>query len=151
MPSTALPDTSCLIALDKIGRLGLLTRSWDAVLVPDAVCREFGTTPVGAQAYAVQDRRLVHALRLQLHEGESEIIAAVLENEDAVAVLDDRKARRLARAMGAEVLGTIGLLLRAKRKGMIDAVRPIMDELERAGFHVSQRTRTEALRIAGEA
>ncbi|MEK6322881.1 MAG: DUF3368 domain-containing protein [Acidobacteriota bacterium] len=81
--------------------------------------------------------------------GEAEAIALASERGWRV-VLDDRQARVIARSLGIQMIGTVGILLRAKQSGVIPLVRPIIDALEASGFWVSGALQEEALRLAGE-
>jgi predicted nucleic acid-binding protein len=69
---------------------------------------------------------------------------------DTVIVLDDALARRIAEALGLRFTGTLGLLLDAKRTGLIHAVRPVLDQLQSLRFRVSSHTRAAVLKLAGE-
>ena len=73
-----------------------------------------------------------------------------METATSVAVLDDRDARRVARQLGIPLTGTLGLLVDAKQRGLIPAVAPLLDELERHNFHMSSRIRETILNAAGE-
>ncbi len=73
-----------------------------------------------------------------------------METAGSVAVLDDRDARRVARQLGIPLTGTLGLLVDAKQCGLIPAVTPLLDELERYNFHMSTRIRETILKAAGE-
>ena len=68
-----------------------------------------------------------------------------------MAGLDDLQARGIAEALGLMVAGTLGLLLRAKRAGLVPAVRPLMDAAVAEGFHVSPGLYRVTLELAGEA
>lgn len=67
-----------------------------------------------------------------------------------IVILDDALARRQAEAMGLRLTGTLGVLLDAKRAGLIAAVAPLADELQRLGFRLSGATRQAVLGLAGE-
>ena len=113
-----VPDTTCLIALSAVSLLDLLHEFYDVVVVPDAVAHEFGD-PLPSWVEAAQgDPVLVSALRQSLGPGEAEVIAVATQSADALAVLDDKRARATARAMGVRLTGTLGILLRAKREGL---------------------------------
>jgi len=73
-----------------------------------------------------------------------------LELREAVVVLDDALARRVAETLGLNVTGTLGLLLDAKRAGLITAVGPLLDQLEALRFRLAPHTRTAVLKLAGE-
>ena len=66
------------------------------------------------------------------------------------AVLDDAQGRQCARAHGIAVIGTLGVVLSAKRQGMIPAARPVLDRLRCSGMYLSDQVLTEALRLIGE-
>jgi predicted nucleic acid-binding protein len=85
-----------------------------------------------------------------LDEGESAVIALAAELENPAVVLDDKKARRVARQMGLSVVGTVGLLLRAKREHMVPEVKSLLESLARTGFRLSKELHREAVRLAGE-
>ena len=65
-------------------------------------------------------------------------------------ILDDRKAREVAQRLGIPVTGTVGLLVKAKQEGLIDAIRPLLDALDAHQFRIGDALRAEALRLAGE-
>lgn len=64
--------------------------------------------------------------------------------------LDDRQARELADRLGLRVIGTIGLLLKAKRMGAITAIRPLLAQLQQAGFYISESLLAYTLQEAEE-
>lgn len=82
--------------------------------------------------------------------GESEVLALALKPGVWRAVVDDLEARRCAQALGARVIGTLGVVLRAKRKGLIPAARPVVDRLRRVGLYVSDELVERALTHLGE-
>lgn len=150
MTPRAVADSACLIALDAIGRLDLISGVFEQVSVTPEVLAEVGRALPGVVATPASDRGVVAALKTQLDEGEASVIALAMEIGDVLVVLDDKKARRVARQLGLKVTGTIGLLVRAKRLGLVDAIEPLLSALERAGFRMSRALRQEALRLAGE-
>ena len=107
MSGRAVVDSTCLIALERIERLDLVPRLFSQVFAPPAVVEEFGETPDWLNVQEVVNRTLSEALRTQLGAGESEVIALSTELTDAVAVLDDKKARRVAHEMRLKVMGTV--------------------------------------------
>jgi len=85
-----------------------------------------------------------------LGPGETEVLALALEVPGAVAILDDGLARQAAKITGIPVIGTLGLLLEAKRSGLVEALEPLLDHLDALGFRVSASTRAAVLDLAGE-
>jgi predicted nucleic acid-binding protein len=73
-----------------------------------------------------------------------------VELPDSVLILDDGLARRVADSLGLHFSGTLGLLLDAKRAGLIPAVSPLVDQLQALRFRVAPHTRRAVLALAGE-
>ena len=97
----------------------------------------------------VRDQTLL-PLVTHLGDGEKEVLALGLETQDALLLLDDRDARRYAQTLELEISGTLGLLLRAKERGILDAVRPVLNRLQALQFRLNARTRQMVLKRAGE-
>ena len=97
----------------------------------------------------VRDRTLL-PLVTHLGDGEKEVLALGLETQDPLLLLDDRDARRYAQTLGLEISGTLGLLLRAKERGILDAIRPVLDRLQALRFRLNAKTRQMVLKRAGE-
>ena len=145
----AVVDSTCLIGLERIGRLDLLPALLDPIFVPLAVANEFGSRPLWMTPSAVRDGGMVAALRLVVDLGEAEAITLAHEKGLRI-ILDDRKAREAAQRLGVPVTGTVGLLLKAKREGLVPAIRPLMDALAEHQFRIANSLYAEALRLAGE-
>ena len=148
---SAVVDSSCLIVLERIGRLGILRECFDHVFAPPEVLEEFGKDLEWIEVVSPENKLLVSALSLRLHRGEAAAIALTTEIPQAAAVLDDRKARLTANQVNIPVMGTIGMVLRAKRLGVVQRVRPVLDDLARCGFFLTASLRARALQLAGEA
>jgi predicted nucleic acid-binding protein len=86
----------------------------------------------------------------ELGEGEASVLAWVSRRTGAAAVLDDLEGRRCAESLGVPVLGTVAVVLRAKRRGQIPIARPILQDLVRVGMYLLPRTLDEILRRVGE-
>ena len=125
MKPLAVADSACLIGLERIARLDLVSAQFTTVLAPPAVLAEFGLPLPWLRLGTPRNTTLITALRLQLEAGESEAIALAAESPGAEIVLDDRKARRIAEEMGLPIVGTVGLLLRGKKHGLIATIKPI--------------------------
>jgi len=85
-----------------------------------------------------------------LGPGETEVLMLGLESGKEVVVLDDGLARRVAETLGLRLKGTLGLLLDAKRAGLIPTVGPLLDQLHALRFRVAPHTRAAVLKLAGE-
>ena len=88
--------------------------------------------------------------RGRLGDGEWEAIALSVELGASAILIDDRPARRLAEAAGLNVIGTLGLLLEAKRQGHVKTIRAELDKLLETSFFLSQQLYDQLLRLAGE-
>ena len=144
-------NSSCLIALELIGRLDLLRALYGTVVVPTAVAYECGSRlPQWVQVQTVQNQGMVRSLRLELGSGESEAIVLAGEVAASRLILDDKKARRIALQLGLPITGTLAVLLRAKQQGLLASVRDVLDNLAAARFRISDPLIQDTLRRAGE-
>lgn len=153
-------NASPLIALANLDRLDLLDRLFHEWCVPERVAAEctVDQKPFATRLRAVFPGHVlpviapepVRALCLLVDAGEAEVIALAEERGIPQVLMDDRKGRRVASARGLKVIGTVGLLLRAKSAGHIPSVRIALETLSAAGIRVSAPLQAEALRIADE-
>lgn len=121
-------DSTCLIALERIDYLKLLPNLFEPVVIPPSVEEEFGAALSWFEIHRPSNSALVASLEIVVDRGEAEAIALAHETQ-FLLVLDDRQARSAARHLGLTITGTIGVLLKAKRAGLIDAVKPLLDQL----------------------
>jgi predicted nucleic acid-binding protein len=142
-------DSTCLIGLERAGQLELLPALFSAVAIPPEVEREFGVSFPWLQVNGLFDATLARALRMQVDGGEAEAIA-LAKQLGLRLILDDRRARAVARNLGLPLIGTVGILLRAKQARLVSHIKPIIDELERHEFFIAPELRVEVLRLAGE-
>lgn len=155
MPETKDPaiivDTSTLIALDKLGLIHILKDLYSAVNVPEAVLLEFGQDlPHWFQVQSVKQVALLTLMSDKLGDGESEVIAIGIEKNNCVVVLDDLKARNTARKLGLRLTGLLGILVKAKQRGKIIAVKPLLEKLDTEEFRISEKLKAVVLSAAGE-
>ena len=156
-------DASPLITLAAVDQLRLLQPLYTEVLVPPTVHREAtGPTPIapGAQqvrradwirVQEVNDTLLIDALRVELDLGEAEAIALAVQISASVLLMDERRGRAAAQRLGCRVVGVLGVLIEAKQRQQISAVRPILDAMRtQAGFRVSEELHARVLDAAGE-
>ena len=80
-----------------------------------------------------------------LGAGETAVIAAAWRAESTLAVLDDAQGRKCARALGVPVIGTLGVVLRAKKMGCVASVTSILRDLRDAGLYLDPTTIATAL------
>jgi hypothetical protein len=144
MPDIVIVDTSVLIALEKIDLLQILCKIYKKIILPEAVVREFGN--VNFECYSVKkvESRLINVLMQDLNfgKGESEVIALAYETNFKV-LIDDLKARKVAENLGLSISGSIGVLLKAEKLGIIDSALKKTQELKEMGFYVSNELLSE--------
>jgi uncharacterized protein len=158
----AVSDSSPLIAFSAIGRLDLLQALFTELIVPPAVWREVvtesGDKPGGGDVLqagwivrrALPQQRLPRSIAA-LDPGEAEAIALASSMQPSMEILlDDSRARQVARTLGLNVVGSGGALLLAKDAGLIAAVRPMLFDLRAAGLYLGDRALRELLTLAGE-
>ena len=146
-------NASPLIALNHIERLALLELLFGDVLVPPAVtaeCQSIVAFPDWVRERPLGQPIGPRLLKLTLGLGESEAISLAIERNAQRVLLDERRARQSARALGLRPLGTLGILLAAKRRGHLSEIRPCLSQLAEHGFRVSPQLRAEVLLSAGE-
>lgn len=160
--TTWVVDTSPLIFLAKLDRLDLLTMGADVVWVPQAVLDEVRAKPDEAtqaieqvsqrwlSVHRVSNREAVEMLLANLDLGEAEAIVLAKEVKADKVVMDDLDARRYARRVGFDLIGTMGLLLAAHLRGEIPSIREEIERLQELGFRVAQPLVEAILREAGE-
>ena len=130
MKEPVVTDSTCLIGLERINHLGLLPELFEPVIAPPEVHQEFGVPLPWLQMVAPSDTALVAALKILIDDGEAEAIALASAHGDRI-IIDDRQARLVARQMGIPIIGTIGVLVLAKRAGLIVLLRPVLNDLEK--------------------
>jgi uncharacterized protein len=159
-------NTSPVLNLALIDRLGLLRDRFGEVWVPPAVLKELrleeevpGSRAVRAAREAgwlqvkeeVKDQPLVQALRRELDQGEAEAIALALQAKAEWTLLDERDARRVAKELGLRVTGVLGILLWARREGKLPSLQTALVQLrEQAGFYIRAELFADLLSKSGE-
>lgn len=150
-------DTTPLIALAGVGLLDLLPRLYGAVSIPEAVMKEY-QNGVGPGDPVLTELAWINVVPVTRYpglpdpasNGEAASITLAVTSKARLILLDDKAARRIADKLGLPTGGTLGLLLTAKRAGLIATVAPVVDEMIAQGRHISGRLRTSVLRTAGE-
>ena len=159
-------DSGPLIALSKLGLLDLLLRCFRRVYIPQTVLMEVTEHRSHLDAenflrfiaayeggYIQIAPNVVNELTCELGKlldpGETQAIN-LANSLDCPVLMDGRRRRMLAAKHGVSVFGLIGLLLRAKQTGYLPAVAPYLLKLKQAGYYLSDRLVTQALRLAEE-
>jgi len=158
--ATVVADTSPLQYLFQVGLIELLRDLFGMVQVPVAVRNELQVgrslgfdvpDPADHPWMSVRPTKHAPALeRFDLGSGEHAAISLVLELGEGLVLLDDAAARTAANELQLSTTGTLGILLLAKERGLIVAVAPMLEELERRGFRITDAVRSRVLQMAGE-
>ena len=111
--------------------------------------KEFGNAFSWLKVEIPSNTALLAALKMLVDDGEAGAIALASEKGWRL-IVDDLRARTIARNLGIAILGTIGVLVLAKQSGIIPLVRPLLNDLEARGFYMSGALKEEALKIVGE-
>jgi predicted nucleic acid-binding protein len=154
-------NTTPIINFAEIDRLDVLEGLFGKVVVPPAVVDElrakrdfFPKAGDAAECFEIvppKDQLLVRGFRAAVHAGEAECLALAMENPGSLLLLDDLQARALATANGLPFTGTLGLLVEAKTRGLIDEVAPLIEKLRvSARFWISLELETRVLDDVGE-
>lgn len=159
-------DTSPITNLAAIGQLDLLCQLYTTIVIPLAVYNEMvivGKPVPGAvevqtlswiQPQTVSDVQAVIDLQKNQDEidlGEAEAILLAQQLKADLLLMDERHGRAIAVNYGLRVTGLLGVLLQAKRNGLIPAVKPLMDQLvEMANFRISNQLYALVLETANE-
>lgn len=156
-----LCNTSPLFYLHQLGLLDLLPALYARIIIPEAVSSELREGARLGHAVPVVDslawitiEKVEHAALLRLatnlDAGEREVLALALRRPECLALLDDGQARRHATMLGLSFTGTLGVLIRAKERGLLEHLRPSLDQLQALRFRIAPALRESVLRLVGE-
>jgi uncharacterized protein len=156
-------DTSSVSNLIVVQKLDLLHSLFGDVFIPERVFVEieqlanFGidmSVFVNAdwiKTKSLEDFSVYDQLTETLDRGESEAIALSLTYANSLLLIDERKGRAIAESYNIRCIGLVGILILAKEKGFIGAVKPLLDRLiEEANFFISAKVYQSALSAANE-
>jgi len=155
-------DSTILIGLAQIGRLDLLRKVFSEISIPEEVFHEVvekGGDKPGVQdiknvdwieIIPVKDKTQVDFLMISLDKGEAEVLALAKELLADLIMIDEEKARKSAIIAGYNIMGLLGFFILAKNLGLVRRIRPLIEELTRKRFRISDRVVSEALIRAGE-
>lgn len=151
MHKTIIADTSCFIILTNIGELELLHQVYGQIVTTLDIVIEYGESlPTWVEIVSVNDKYKQQLLEMQIDRGESSAIALALETPNSTVILDDYKARKIAQQLGIEYTGTIGIIIKAKLKGIVPSIKPILEKIKQTNFRLSIDIELQALKEAKE-
>jgi predicted nucleic acid-binding protein len=159
-----IADAGPLIGLARAGALNLLRDLYQRAVIPNQVFEELRVTEKRAGAeqlraalkegwltpIEVEPSPLLNALQLVLDPGEAAAIVLAEQAPHRFLLIDDRRGRAVARRRGLRVVGCAGVLLAAKRAGLIKTARPHLEALAAAGYRLSPQLCSRVLEMARE-
>ena len=154
-------NASPLIFLSRAGMLDMLKLEGEEIVIPKAVAEEIrrrGSADLTVQAIArttwlipIEAPPISDTIRAwDLGEGEASVLAWGYDHPGTVIIVDDLAARRCAATLGIPVRGTLGLILTAKKRGVIPQARLVLENLRQSGMYLSDRILNQALKLVDE-
>ena len=159
-------DASPIIVLSKIGLFSLLRDRFHKIHIPEAVYDEVVLEgeglPGSAELKAARDdwvqihpnptdaRLRPHLSRLGQSTSDAAVIVLAHDLDAELVLADNKHLRNAAEDDGLTVAGVAGILLRAKRAGLIDSVRAYMEQAQRASLYITDALLERTLALAGE-
>ncbi len=162
MNGKAICNTGPIIALSMIDRIDILRHIFELIAVPEEVHKEIlegGATNAGLANYRKAQWIKVVALsspvdpllRTSLDPGEAAVIGLARELNANVVVVDERKARKIARTVyGLHVIGSARVMVEAKRRGLLDNIGSELQTMRDGGYWIGDSIVNAALKSAGE-
>jgi predicted nucleic acid-binding protein len=155
-------NASPVILLSKAGVIGLLPKICEQLVIPAGVVGEVATGAEGdagrlwlagdGASFIVKSPAIPAQLQdAELGLGEAEVLAWALVHPGFKVVLDDKQGRFWATRLNLPLIGSIGVAVLLKRRGLIPAARPVLEKIKAAGGFVSPAAIHAALIEAGEA
>lgn len=149
-----MTNSTPIIGLSILGKLHLLAELFEEVYVPEAVYKEivqsdsprqFGKQELEKlisedlfRLYNVENSSLVQKLYGKLHKGELEVVIGAKELDFKYVLIDGHAARNLAKTFMLQPIGTLGILVLAKKKGLVEEVKPLLKALLNHDFYISE-------------
>jgi predicted nucleic acid-binding protein len=146
-------DTTCITTLLKARRENILRELFDTIIIPPAVFSELRAFHSSIPEWIIQrEAPAAPAITINLGLGESQAIALAVMLRADLFLSDDLQARSAAREFGLPCMGVIGLLIKAKRAGIIQSVGEELELVERlGGLYLTEELKQRALIAADEA
>lgn len=159
-----ISDTTPLISLMKIESLDILEKMYKEIIIPKAVYDELIINmDYKSEIYIIQNCRFLQTKivkenlsvsllqkQLKLDLGESEAIVLANSIDADLIIIDERKARRIAKDIGLNVTGTLGILVEAKQRGLVKELKPLLDELIKNDIRIGKKLYQDILELVNE-
>ena len=151
MSATIISDTSCLILLTNAGKLHFLEQLFDKVYITPIIAAEYKLpVPKWIEVKSPSEKEFEKFKEILYDEGESSAFALQSEMPEAILVLDDRDARKLALKLHLRFMGTLGIIKLLKEKKFIDSGRQMLEDMKKVGMRLSPELEEDFLKMIGE-
>lgn len=150
MQKSIVSDASCLIILSNVSQLAILQKLFNVIIVTQVVAEEYGQRLPEWVEVQYLEKSDFQYLQTQLDEGEASSIALASKLKESLLIIDERKGRSIAKALQLDITGTLGVLLLAKQKGYITRLKPLIQEIQKTNFRISEQLIKQTLILAGE-
>lgn len=147
MSKSIVINTSPWIALSLCNQTSLLNQLYSQVLMPTTVKDEIlvgGKKGVGVKELNVS------GWLYELEKGEAEVIVLAIEKGIKLVLIDEKIARLQAKVLNLDVIGTLGLLLKAKKRRLIENIKPLISSIVEGGYWTKEDIIEGILKAAGE-
>jgi predicted nucleic acid-binding protein len=149
-------DSSALVALAVMDRLALLEEIFDEIFIPQAVYDEVSidNKPQSLKLKLFLADKIIQVKldisKMGLGQGELEAITLYQNTKADFLLIDDRRAKNFAKLNGIQVIGSLGVILLAKEKGLLESVKSEFKKLSDSNLFISQSLIDKILREVGE-
>lgn len=153
-------NSTPLITLSKLRHLNLLRELYEEIIIPVAVKEEVTVKDdlasqdvldnldwIKVVDCPVADRNIFSS---KLHAGEIEVLILAQNLQADLIIVDDKPARKAATFLGFEITGTVGVLVKAKKRELIKTVKPFIESMKEIEIRLSDDVIEMALRQANE-
>lgn len=159
---TVISNATPLINFAAINRLDILKAVFEKIIIPQAVYEETTLSSFPHSQLIIQATQSnwlnvynvtlkMNNLSSNLDRGEQEVIALAIERNNYKVLLDEKEARQIAKELKLQIIGTLGVLLLAKKKQVVPTIRPLLDNMINvAQYWVSESLYQQVLKQAGE-
>ncbi len=154
-------DASPLIVLGKANLLTTISSLALCWFIPEAVIQEVSqksaieplliqlSANAEVKCHSVESINPLVA-NWNLGDGESEAITLAMENSEYGVVLDDLQARKCAMVFNLSLIGSLGLIVKAKKEGLLEAAKPAFESLIKSGLYITPQLTEKVLTSIGE-
>ncbi|MGA1825192.1 MAG: DUF3368 domain-containing protein [bacterium] len=156
-------NTSPIMNLAVVGQLELIEKIYEKILIPKDVLQEILAAVdllpeiqrieklPWIDIMEISNKSFLDILLLELDLGEAAAISLAIERQADIILLDEIKGRKIASRLGLKYIGLLGILIEGKRRGFIDTVKPILDQLiTGAGFWIAKNLYNRVIQEVNE-